>query len=205
MATGDTKLTICNDALIMLGGSPMASLSDGEDKAMIADRLYDDIRDSLLTAYPWTFALKKVQLAQTGDTPANEWTYEYQLPINRLGPIRAVFTSSAAGAMPLRHGWEVYEDKLLTDETTIYVDYLFRPNESAFPEYFVHLLKHALAAEFAGPLTDQDTKGAEFRERAYGTPGENWRGGLFRRAANVDGQGQPPRVIEDFSLVAVRY
>ena len=33
MATGDTKLSICSDALIMLGASPLSSFSEGTDAA----------------------------------------------------------------------------------------------------------------------------------------------------------------------------
>ena len=85
MASGDTKLSICSDALIMLGASPLSSFSDGTDEAQVADRLYDDVRDTLLMQYPYSWTLKKVQLAQLLDTPINEWKYKYQLPGDRLG------------------------------------------------------------------------------------------------------------------------
>ena len=75
MATGDTKLSICSDALIMLGASPLSSFSEGTDAAQTCDRLYDDLRDTVLLAYPWSFTLKKVQLAQSVDAPANEWSF----------------------------------------------------------------------------------------------------------------------------------
>ena len=52
MATGDTKLSICSDALIMLGASPLSSFSEGTDAAQICDRIYDDTRDTLLQMYP---------------------------------------------------------------------------------------------------------------------------------------------------------
>ena len=65
MASGDTKLTICNDALIMLGANTITSFSDGSDGAKVADRLYNDIKALVLTLYTWSFANKKVQLART--------------------------------------------------------------------------------------------------------------------------------------------
>ena len=52
MASGDTKLSICSDALIMLGAAPLSSFSEGTDSAQITDRLYDDIRDSTLGMFP---------------------------------------------------------------------------------------------------------------------------------------------------------
>ena len=90
MATGDTKLTIVNDALIMLGTNIITSFSDGSNAAQISDRLYDDIKAMVLTMYPWTFSYKKVQLAQLASTPVTEWTYEYQLPGDMLSGPRAL-------------------------------------------------------------------------------------------------------------------
>ena len=52
MAAGDTKLSICSDALIMLGATPLSSFTVGTDEAQVADRLYDDVRDTLLDAVP---------------------------------------------------------------------------------------------------------------------------------------------------------
>jgi hypothetical protein len=48
MAAGDTSLSICSDALIMLGARPISSFNDGTDEATVADRLYHDVRDQIL-------------------------------------------------------------------------------------------------------------------------------------------------------------
>lgn len=204
MATGDTKLTICNDALIMLGANTITSFSDGSDAAKITDRLYDDIKALVMTMYPWSFATKKVQIARTTNTPVTEWNYEYQLPGDLLaGPI-AVFNTSASGARPVRE-WERYEDKVLTNYESVYIDYWFPVVESKMPQYFVQLLKYFLAWHFAEPVTDQFTKGQYWQGTAVGTPQENGRGGYFRQAMNIDGGSQPNQAIEDFALVDVRY
>ena len=203
MASGDTKLTICSDAMILLGAAEISSFGEGSDGAKVADRLYDDLRDQILTMYPWSWSLKKSQLARLVDAPTNEWTYKYALPADILGNPRAVFASSAAGAAPVKN-WEMYGNELYTDFAAVWIDYQTRPQESAFPPYSVRLLRTACAAEFAEAVTDQITKADYFRVLAFGTPAENHRGGLFRVAANIDGQGTPPQVIEDYSLIEVR-
>ena len=38
MASGDTKLSICSDSLIMLGAAPLSSFSEGTDAAQVCDR-----------------------------------------------------------------------------------------------------------------------------------------------------------------------
>ncbi len=100
MAAGDTGVSICSDALLMLGAKSITSFNDGTDAASVCDRLYPDIRDSVLTTYPWTFNTKKVQLAQLITTPNSVWRYEYQLPGDRLGTVRAGYATAAQNAYP---------------------------------------------------------------------------------------------------------
>ena len=204
MAAGDSALTICSDALILLGAAPISSFNEGTDEANTCDRLYPDVRDATLQMYPWSFSFKKVQLARTLNTPVNEWKYEYQLPSDRIGPPRAVFNSTSVGARPNTY-WEIYGDKILTNEETIVIDYQFSVSESAMPVYFVQLLKYQMAWHLAEPITDQVSKTEYWKAVAMGSPGENNRGGYFRTAAGIDGQGSPTQAFEDFSLIDVRF
>jgi len=204
MASGDTKLSICSDALILLGASPLSSFSEGTDAAQICDRLYDDLKDSIIASNPWSWSFKKVQLARLTSTPANEWKYQYGLPGDRIAGVRAVFNSGATGIQPIQYGWEILGDKLETSEELIYVDYQYSPNESVLPKYFIQLLKYAMAAEIAETVTDQITKADYFEKKAYGTPGENRRGGYFRVAANIDGANNSIDAFQDYTLTAVR-
>lgn len=204
MASGDTKLSICSDALIMLGASPLSSFSDGTDEAQVADRLYDDVRDTLLMQYPYSWTLKKVQLAQLLDTPINEWKYKYQLPGDSLGLPKAVFPTSAVSERSVRD-YEIYAGGLYTNLETVYIDYQYRPEPVDFPPYFVRLLKTALAAEFAEPITDQLTKADYYHNKAYGAPSDNMRGGLVRVAINIDGIDQPANSIQEFPISDIRF
>ena len=188
----------------MNGASAITSFTDGTDAANTCNELYPGIRNGLLTQYPWSFGLKKVQLARTLVTPVNEWTYEYQLPSDRLGPPRAVFSGLVAGSPILRGGWEIYADKLLTDETVIAIDYQYVVSEAAMPTYFVQLLKYMMAWHLALPITDQPDKAEYWRTIAVGTPAENNRGGYFRVATSIDSQGNLTPVIDDYSLTSVR-
>lgn len=208
MATGDSKLTICNDALLMLGASEISSFTEGTDSAKICDRLYDDLKKYILSIYPWSFAKVKVQLARTTDTPVTEWKYVYALPADIIGTPKAVFIAADAGTSPQTE-FELYnvdQPRLLTDYESVYIDYIADINESRFPEYFIYMLRHALAADIAEPLTDQITKADFFRSLAFGTPSENGRGGLFRQACQADAQGQRAQTLgnNSFDLIEVR-
>lgn len=204
MAAGDTAVSICSDALILLGAKPISSFNDGTDEANSCDRLYSDVRDTTLSIYPWSFAYKKVQLARLITTPVSEWRYEYQLPGDRLGNPRALFTSSALYARPQKE-WDVQGDKLLTNYEEVYIDYPYQTPEFAMPQYFIQLLKYMMAWHLAMPITEQENKTSYWQGVAVGGPAENGRGGFMRQAMNIDGQGQPPQVLEDYALVAARF
>jgi hypothetical protein len=90
MAAGDTALSICSDALLMLGAKPISSFDEGSDEASVANRLYPDIKDQALLMYPWSFSFKKTSIGRLLTTPINEYRYEYQLPGDRLTSPRAI-------------------------------------------------------------------------------------------------------------------
>lgn len=202
MASGDTKLSICSDAMIVLGEEAITSFSETGNAVTIASRLYDDVRDQLIQQYPWSWSIKKVQLARLAAAPTTEWKYKYQLPGDIMGVPQALFITSRAGARPERD-WEIYGSELYCSYEEVWIDYQYRPDEALFPPYFVRLLRAALAAEFAMPVTESVGKANYWNQQAFGQPGDNMRGGLLRVAMNIDG-GRPPQAFEDFALVAVR-
>jgi hypothetical protein len=204
MAVGDTDVSICSDALVMLGASVISSFAEGTPSALACSRLYPDLRDTLLSRYPWSWSLRKVQVSRLATAPINEWKYAYQLPGNMLTGVLAVFSSSSDAARPINYGWEIYGSQLYTNLETVYIDYQETVSESLMPPYFVRLVRMAMAAELALVITDQQSKMEYFRGITFGSPGENGRGGLFREAVNIDSRGQLTKTIDDHSLVQVR-
>ena len=203
MAAGDTGVSICSDALLLIGAKAISSFNDGTDESSVCDRLYPDIRDSTLVMYPWSFGMKKVQLAQLITTPTTVWRYEYQLPGDKLANPRAVYNSANSGS-PVQKDWEIQGDKLLTNLTSVCIDYQFSVPEYAMPQYFVQLLKYMVAWHIAETVTEQQDKATKWQRVATGDISENGRGGYMRTAMQIDGQNNPVRIIEDYSLIAVR-
>jgi hypothetical protein len=204
MAAGDTAIKICSAALQMLGAKAISSFTEGTDAANIADSLYQDVKKQTLLIYPWSFVYKKTQLSRLITTPTTEYKYEYQLPGDRIGPPRMVMTSSSPGSPTIRN-YRIFQDKLLTDEETIYIDYPYDVQEYEMPVYFVQLMKYMMSWHLAMPITDQTEKAQYWQGVAVGTQADNGRGGYTRVATTMDGQGQPVPVIQDFPLVDVRF
>jgi hypothetical protein len=188
-----------------LGAAPISSFTEGSDAAQACDRLYPDLRDTLLSSYLWSWSVQKEQLARLAAAPVDEWKYAYQMPGDMLSGVIALFQSSGVGQLPVRYGWEIYQDQVYTNFEEVYIDYQATVDESKMPPYFIDLLTYALASKLSFVITDQISKADYFRAEAYGTPADSGRGGKMRAAMNIDGRGKPPQVIEDYSLISVRY
>lgn len=204
MATGDTDIKICSDALLMLGANAISSFTEGTDSANICSALYPDIKKQTLATYNWSFSFKKVQLARLITTPNTEYKYEYQLPSDMIGSVDALYNDDAVGSPRLRL-FRILGDKVLTNYDKVYIDYQYDVPEFALPTYFVQLLKYIMVWHISLPITDQLEKSDYWRQVAVGTPGDSGRGGFMRRAMSIDGQGQPNNAIQEFPITDVRY
>ena len=198
-----SKLGICNGALIRLGAPIIADFTSS-DIAVSCDTIYSGIRDMLIAMHPWRFATAKRQLAQLVDTPLNEWTYAYQLPSDAILAPHAVFRDAVVGAQPFQD-FEIFENKLYTDATTIIIDYRYAPSEGNWPPWFVELVTLAMTGAMAMPVTQNDGLASEWNQRAFGTYSENGMGGYFGVCALQNAQANPPIQIRDFSLVDARF
>lgn len=210
MAAGDTDVSICNRALLLLGAESITSFTDGTASGSACSLLYPETKLTTLGMYPWSFTIAKVQLLQDASvTPQNEWTYQYILPTDMvLGVPRAVRISSGAGAAVYKN-WEINQGAsglsvLMSDASEIHIDYQKAVSESLMPAYFVQLLSYQMAWHLAEVITDQTTKSDYWRNIALGTATESGRGGFFRQAAAIDAGGQTPSVVGDYLLTEVR-
>jgi hypothetical protein len=143
-----SDIDICNQALTLCGGSTISSLSDGSAEAVQCGQHYETTVRACLTApggapFRWSFASRQEQLSRLADTPADRWTYAYQLPPEML---------AAHGAVQNGHlvEYAIYGDKLFTDaEGPIVLDHSFRAEASAWPPFFVEAVVATLATKLA--------------------------------------------------------
>lgn len=89
MAT--TSTSICNSALVKIGAERITSLTDTDSvAAILCNEQFEKIRDEVLRAHPWNFALDRASLSQVADyeDPLDEWSYKYALPSTCLRVLR---------------------------------------------------------------------------------------------------------------------
>lgn len=188
MALNDVAL--CSRALIRLGAAPITSFNDGSAESEIAGALYGPARDSLLSAYPWSFAMGQVALTPLFDQPVADYQKAFQLPNDFL---RAI--SAGSGGRGRGIHYRIARGALHTNVETVTLTYVFRPEEEEFPPYFDSVLIARLAAEFCIPVTENTS-----RAEALFRLGEN----EFARARQIDAQQDSPNRLENFTLIDVR-
>lgn len=185
-----TDIGLCARALIKIGANPITSFDDGTVESDIAGALYGPVRDTVLSSYPWSFAVKQAPLNQLQQAPVADYAYAYQLPNDVLRVISIGEASRGRGAH-----YRIAADSIHTDITNASMTYIFRPEEETFPPFFDDVLITRLAAEFCLPVTEQITRANSLFSHAENT---------FKAAKQIDGQQESPNRIESFSLIDAR-
>jgi hypothetical protein len=121
-----SQLDICNLALAHLPAAPIASVSEDSLEARECRRFYPHvISDMLEGPHDWSFANRRVALAQLTNDRDKEWLYAYALPSNLGSPIRVIPDLTAAGfAVPIPLPGEPYAETWATSGGYIETPYI---------------------------------------------------------------------------------
>jgi hypothetical protein len=85
METNFSDVGICNSALLKVGAQQISSFTDGTRASDICAALYPTIRDEVMRASPWRFALQQIVLATPSLTPPPfGYNSAYDVPSNVL-------------------------------------------------------------------------------------------------------------------------
>jgi len=180
-----TDISMSSNALLLIGHGTINSFTDAGAGAKTASNLYATVYEDAITSYPWRFAMGKVALSKLVASPLNEWKNAFQLP----GDLLLVYRTYP------RSTFEIYEDKLYSDEEEVEIDYWFKPDESTLPPYFVKYMQYLLAAEFAVSVTDNRSLAEIWDAKA---------GVQMLVAQNRDSQGRTNNAIESAPFLEVR-
>ncbi|BCD83597.1 hypothetical protein PSm6_00040 [Pseudomonas solani] len=188
MATG---VSICSNALLMLGSQTINSFSDSAniDRAKLCSNLYPTVRDDLLRAHPWNCCVKRIQLAPDADSPAFGWSYSFQLPSNCLRILEVT-------SRDYNIDYKAEGRSILCDEASVDLRYVFKnEDENTWDTSLVNLATLAMAARLAYPIT-QSASMEQSRMQEFQM--------ALRVAKAVDGQEEPPETLGDERLLAAR-
>lgn len=85
MEVNFSDVSICNSALLKVGAQQISSLADNTRASNICQQMYPILRDEVMRAAPWRFALQQIVLATPSSTPPPfGYNAAYDVPSNVL-------------------------------------------------------------------------------------------------------------------------
>lgn len=147
-----TKLQICNEASIMIGGQPIVAFDGSTTEAAIADALYEGVVQDFLTRHPWRFATKQAVLVRDATAPEARYSAAYVLPEDLL-----LVQTITVNSSPIdfdRHGDTIVCDAGEADEVVL--DYIYRAGEGIWPPYFDAAVRFEMAAQLALSIANRE-------------------------------------------------
>ncbi|MDD5348432.1 MAG: hypothetical protein PHT59_07455 [Candidatus Omnitrophica bacterium] len=184
-----STVEIANQALYNLGQNAIVSMTEDSTAARLCNGRFTYVRDSVVRAYPWNCAIRRAELAQSSDTPAWEYDYQYQLPTSPY--CLRVLTMEEQ----IDEGYKyVIEGRyILTDADTCNIKYIAQLTDANDMDILLReTIAARLAAEIAFPLTGQKNI-ADAMWNLYERK--------LREARSIDAQeGTPETIMEDTFL-----
>lgn len=185
-----TKVSICSNALLLLGAQTINALNENTDRARLASNLYDSARDDLLRSHPWNCAIKRVILSPDTDAPAFDYSAQFTLPGDWLRTL-------SVGPEGYEVDYKTEGRAILLNGTSAALRYIFRNvDESTWDAMLVTAMELKMAAAMACGITKSATKEQTANE-------------LFNQhmklARSVDAQDDPAQTLGDERLLNSRF
>tara|TARA_S200002703_G_scaffold148538_1_gene145343 strand:- start:1543 stop:2136 length:594 start_codon:yes stop_codon:yes gene_type:complete len=145
-----SEVDICNRGLIKVHAPLITSLTQDSPEAILCNAVYDQIRDEVLRAHFWNFAIKQVSLEQLTETPVFEFDYKYALPADYVRVYRLENPNQR---------YKIKSGELHTNQSTMKMEYVAKITDTTkFDPMFVTALSLRIGAELAYPLAGSNDR-----------------------------------------------
>lgn len=184
-----SDVSICSNALLLIGDAPIASLTENNDRARLVANLYESQRNACLRAHPWNFAEKQVLLAPEAEAPVLDWTAKFLLPGDFLRVVQV-------GEANDRPAYRKIGTRIYFNDSELPLSYIYEVTDpQQFDALFVSMLQARIAAFAAYPITkDRGTQKAMIELYTY----------FMQEARTVDGIENPPEELDEGSIIRAR-
>jgi hypothetical protein len=140
---------VCNIALGHIGQLPIASFDEETTAAQLCAQRYAPLRDVVIEARDWTWAVQRFALDPNSTAPAWGYTRAYTLPENVITIRQAC---NAQGDVEYEREGRLV---LCDNDGPLWVRCIVRVEDcDQFSPGFIHALTLLMAANLAGPLTE---------------------------------------------------
>lgn len=185
-----SPVSICSNALLMLGAQTISDFAENNDRARLASNLYPTVRDSVLRSHPWNCAVKRVVLSPDVATPAFDWAFQFTLPSDFIRTL-------SVGEDGCEDTFKIENGKVLSDNDPCYLRYIFRnENVATWDDMLVEAMQLTMASRMAYATTQsaalRDSVASELLR-------------FMQRARAVDGQDESSSTVGDSPLLNSRF
>ncbi|MEE4688823.1 hypothetical protein V2K77_01910 [Pseudomonas alliivorans] len=185
-----TAVSICSNALLMLGAQTINDFTEPVDRAKLASNLYGTVRDDLLRDHPWNCTIKRAVLSPDATPPAFGYDQQFELPADCLRVLEV-------GEGGVQIDYLLEGRTLLANTTVLQLRYVYLNEiENTWDAGLVKLLTIAMAAAMAYPITQSAALQQTFEQKLEQAK---------RRARAIDGQEDPPQTLGNERLYASRF
>lgn len=185
-----SDVSICSNALLMLGAQPINSLSENSDRARLCAGLFETTRDDVLRSHFWNCATTRTTIAPDVATPAFDYAYQFTLPSDWIRTI-------SVGEYGYETDYRQEGRKILSDESSLKLTYIYKNTDvTTWDVSLVKAMTHAMQAALAYPIT-QSASMAQVADQQLAM--------YMKRARAIDGQDTPPETMGDFPLMNSRF
>ncbi len=156
-----STVSIVNNALNIIGASNITELEENSKTARVMNQMYESIRDDFFRAHPWNCLIRRANLAQSVDTPAFDYAYQYALPTDPYC-LRVLEFQNGSMTYPYENlvgqgnkPFFVIEGRnILTDSGTARIKYIARITDpTQYDAGLISVLAARLASEAAYAIT----------------------------------------------------
>ncbi|MEJ2895813.1 hypothetical protein RVU96_16790 [Bordetella avium] len=188
--SSSSPISICSNALLRLGGSPISSFEDPSKYAPAAGNIWPTVRDAILRAHYWNFATKRVLLAPRADAPAFDYRFAFDVPGDWLRTLQV-------GQAGWAHEFQKEGRSILANINPLPLVYIFRNDEtSTWDDAVVEVAELKMAAALAYLVTASTSLRDSYNQEADV---------MLARAKSLDGQDGSPEQFPDSPLLAARF
>lgn len=166
MASNETE--VGNSALAKLGSSPVLNFDAENEKARALKARFAPIRDSLLRAYSWTFALRRARLTADATAPVFGYARSFTMPADslRLHEVAGSYVPTGGNLVQTDGGPSfMIEGRLILTDLEAPLDIRYVTRDAPPPEWDA-LFDEALACKLAFELCEKITQSSGKKESA---------------------------------------
>lgn len=193
-----TGVTICSNALLMLGAKPISSFADSDDneayspldRVSLCANLYPVERLAFLRQHTWSGSIKRVVLSADLNSPPFGFQYRFQRPADW---VRTVQVGQYEGYVP---DYRTEGGYFMTDEGVFYLTYVADVDESKWDTLMIDVMTRRMAAVLAYPIT-RDAGQEQLKTQEYAQK--------LQEAKSIDGQDDPSSTVGSSILLASRF